>query len=241
MNTVPILIPALRERKEDIHLLFRKFASDFATKYRMPVIKLNTEAEELLINYYWPGNVRQLKNVAEQISVIEKNREIIKPTLVKYLPQNTTNQLPVLVKDINQTPEFSERELLYKILFDMRNDIVELKKLVVALLKNGGQMDSEFSNNNAHIIQKLYQEIHTDNSNETSVQINQPREQQIVDETPVSNAEVVEESLSIQEKEIDLIQKALKKHRGKRKNAAKELGISERTLYRKINEYNIQE
>lgn len=237
LNTVPIQVPPLRERKGDVHLLFRKFAADFAARYRMPSIKLDAGAENELINYHWPGNVRQLKNVTEQISVIEKVREINAETLLKYLPNNQPNQLPMLVKESGSPAEFSERDILYKVLFDMKKDLVDLKKIVVDLIENDSGLNQDFHPENAQIIKKLYQEV--GNNPETTIKLGVGGTIEKIEEIQESE-EVIEESLSLQEKEIDLIKKALEKHRGKRKNAARELGISERTLYRKINEYNIK-
>lgn len=242
LNTVPILIPALRERREDIFLLFRKFAADFANKYRMPLIKLNTEAEQLLTNYYWHGNVRQLKNVTEQISVIEKNREVSADILLKYLPNvaSTSNTLPALIKqESGANGEFSERELLYKVLFDMKKDLTDLKKLVFEMMQNDGHLNADINRNNEQFITKLYHDVHPGQQEKSIVQLHQPINTANSREV-ISHPVQIEESLSLQEKEIDLIKKALDKHRGKRKYAAKELGISERTLYRKINEYNIK-
>lgn len=241
LNTVPIAIPPLRDRKEDIYLLFRKFAADFAAKYRMPAIKLDMEAETALVNYYWHGNIRQLKNVTEQISVIEKNREINVKTLLKYLPPLPTSNFPMVMRGENVNAEFSERDLLYKVLFDMRKDVVDLKKLVIELIRNDGNLNNDFNKDNAPIINKFYQDVNATNT-EVGIQIRQPQHYHEPMEVPINigRDEIVEESLSIEEKEIDLIKKALEKHRGKRKIAAKELGISERTLYRKINEYNIK-
>ena len=236
LNTVPILLPALRERKEDIHLLFRKFAADFANKYRMPVIKLNAEAEQALINYYWHGNVRQLKNIAEQISIIEKNREINSETLVKYLPVHQGSVLPSLIKaDGGTTTEMSERDLLYKVLFDMKKDLNDLKKVVHDIIQfNQGNL-APLSNEDSQLINRIYEDSVLGIPTPSKVAIH-----------PTINASVakpivIEESLSLADKEKDMIIKALIKYKGKRKFAAKELGISERTLYRKINEYNIKD
>ncbi|MGZ4055173.1 MAG: sigma-54 interaction domain-containing protein, partial [Bacteroidia bacterium] len=237
LNTVPIIVPPLRERKQDIFLLFRKFAADFSSKYRMPTIKLDAEAEQLLTNYYFQGNVRQLKNITEQISVIEKQRDITADIMRSYLPQQQTSQLPMIVNNSAQGGnDFSERDLLYKVLFDMKKDLTDLKKIVVDLIDNDNQLNQDFHPENAQIIKKLYQEV---GSPETSIQLGYNNTSPIIktqEQIPVH--EVVEESLSLQEIEEDMIKKALTKHKGKRKNAAKELGISERTLYRKINEYN---
>jgi len=241
LNTVPIIIPPLRERKQDIYLLFRKFAADFSSKYRMPTIKLDADAEQILSNYYFQGNVRQLKNITEQISVIEKTRDINAETLVKYLPVNQTSQLPVLTNNSGgSNNDFSERDILYKVLFDMKKDLTDLKKVVVDLIENDNQMNHDFHPENATIIKKLYQDVGTP---ETTIQLGYNTSTPTVmnaNETNNSKIIEVEESLSLQEIEEDMIKKALTKHKGKRKNAAKELGISERTLYRKINEYNIK-
>ncbi len=241
LNTVPIIIPPLRERKQDIFLLFRKFASDFSAKYRMPTIKLNAEAEQLLTSYYFHGNVRQLKNITEQISVIERQREITADIMLAYLPQPQTSQLPMVMSGVTQSSgDFSERDLLYKVLFDMKKDLTDLKKIVVDLIENGTQMNRDFHQENESIIKKLYSELGApDNSihlgyNNQGSSIIKPKE-----ETPIKIV-VTEENLSLHEIEEDMIKKSLLKHKGKRKNAAKELGISERTLYRKINEYNIK-
>ncbi len=245
LNTVPIVLPALRERKEDIYLLFRKFAVDFAAKYRMPVIKLDTEAEQVLTAYYWQGNVRQLKNIAEQISIIEKNREINADTLLKYLPQHNASTLPSLIKtDASATGgnEFSERDLLYKVLFDMKKDLNDLKRVVRDIVQfNGGQV-KHISAEDLQVMNRMYDESEAAEGN-NGITIHQPAIINNPPGVPVKYNEpiVIEESLSLQDKEIDMIKKALQKHKGKRKYAAKELGISERTLYRKINEYHIKD
>jgi len=235
LNTVPIAIPSLKERNEDIYLLFRKFASDFAERYRMPTISLNDEAQIMLLNYEWPGNIRQLKNVTEQISIIEKNREINADTLHKYLPNYQEIKLPVIYKSVDQKTFSTEREILYKILFDMKNDMNDLKKLVLEIMQKGTDKTS-IQKNNAPLIQKLYKSIEPIANQESSdhLEIKRPENSNIQD-----TEEIIEESLSLEKKEIELIKKALEKHNGKRKYAANELGISERTLYRKIKEYNI--
>jgi transcriptional regulator with PAS, ATPase and Fis domain len=239
LNTVPIGIPPLRERKQDIHLLFRKFAADFSAKYRMPGIKLDNEAEQLLTNYYFQGNVRQLKNITEQISVIEKQREINGAIMRSYLPQNQVSQLPMVVNNSSQgqSQDFSERDILYKVLFDMKKDLVDLKKIVVDLIENDNQLNQDFHPDNEHLIKKLYQEV---GSPETPIQLGYNQTVPTMKQSEQIPVTVVEENLSLHEIEEDMIKKALTKHKGKRKNAAKELGISERTLYRKINEYNIK-
>ena len=239
LNTVPITVPPLRERKQDIFLLFRKFAADFSSKYRMPTIKLDSDAEQLLTNYYFQGNVRQLKNITEQISVIEKQRDITADIMRTYLPQQQTSQLPMIVSNSQQGGnDFTERDLLYKVLFDMKKDLTDLKKIVVDLIENDNQLNQDFHPENASIIKKLYQEVGTP---ETPIQLGYNTSTPIIKtQNQIPLHEVVEETLSLHEIEEDMIKKALTKHKGKRKNAAKELGISERTLYRKINEYNIK-
>lgn len=237
LNTVPIVVPPLRERKQDIHLPFRKFASDFSAKYRMPTIKLDVDAEQMLANYYWQGNVRQLKNITEQISVIEKTRDIKAETLAKYLPVQQTSQLPVLASQPQAQADFSERDILYKVLFEMKKDLMDLKKIVVDLIENDNQLNQDFHPENANLIKKLYQEVGTP---ESTIQLGYNSTSGPAVIKPETQVIEVEESLSLQEIEEDMIRKALTKHKGKRKNAARELGISERTLYRKINEYNIK-
>ncbi|HQK37221.1 MAG TPA: sigma-54 dependent transcriptional regulator [Bacteroidales bacterium] len=235
LNTVPIHIPPLRERVEDIPLLFRKFATDFAERYRMPPITMEPEAMEMLQNYEWPGNIRQLKNVTEQISVIEHNRVIDKNTLKRYLPDYVDVKLPAIFRSDDARSFASEREILYKVLFDMKNDVNDLKKLVLEMIKSG-KADEGVMENNAQIIKKLYNTA--DNvlgSNFRPTIEVAPEGAAIIQDTE----EIVEENLSLAHKEMELIKKALEKHNGKRRNAAQELGISERTLYRKIKEYNL--
>ena len=238
LNTVPIIIPPLRERKQDIFLLFRKFASDFSSKYRMPTIKLDAEAEQLLTNYYFHGNVRQLKNITEQISVIEKQRDITAAIMRVYLPQQQTAQLPMVMGNTNQgNNDFSERDLLYKVLFDMKKDLTDLKKIVVDLIERDNQLNQDFHPKNESILKKLYQEVGTP---ETTIQLGYNTTAPVIKSQESTPHDVIEETLSLQEIEKGMIKKALTKHKGKRKNAAKELGISERTLYRKINEYSVK-
>ncbi len=236
LNTVPIYIPPLRQRPDDIYLLFRKFASDFADKYRMPPIRLDEDAKQLLVSYNWPGNVRQLKNITEQISIIEQNRDITANMLKSYLPVSGTAQLPAIFKSSSEKTFGSEREILYQVLFDMKRDMNDLKKLVLDLMHEREEIP--VPEENAHIIRKLYQndniELVTEKKPSQPIQIDNFNKEDILD-----TEEFVEESLSLEDKEIELIQKALEKHNGKRKLAAQELGISERTLYRKIKEYNI--
>jgi transcriptional regulator with PAS, ATPase and Fis domain len=236
LNSVPIAVPALRERKEDIILLFRKFASDFAEKYRMPVLELDEEARQILMNYRWTGNIRQLKNFTEQISIIERNRNVSAATLQRYLPETTRRDLPVLFKDAHKGSDMSERELLYKILFDMRRDITDLKKLVGEIIGHD-EVASHFNASTDHHPENLLGLAHT--AQDVNRVVVHDRTHSVDDETFV-HGEIMEESLSIQERELELIRRALDKHEGRRRNAAKELGISERTLYRKIREYGIK-
>jgi transcriptional regulator with PAS, ATPase and Fis domain len=240
LNTVPIRIPALRERDEDIFLLFRKFAVDFAEKYRMPAIRLDSEAKNVLLNYSWPGNVRQLKNITEQISIIEREREIIALTLRNYLPEYGGAKLPAVIKKDEDKSFSSEREILYKILFDMKSDMNDLKKLVFDLLRRG-ETDVTFQETNSRVIKNLFRETNGEESVPSST------DAPSVDFSPHQNRndiqdteEIFEESLSLADKEVEMIKKALEKYNGKRKIAANELGISERTLYRKIKEYGIE-
>jgi len=237
LNTVPIYIPPLRERKEDIVLLFRKFASDFAEKYRMPAIQLDEEAQKIIENYKWPGNVRQLKNITEQISIIESHRIVDSHILLKYLPKNQTSELPVLFKIDKGTSELSERDILYKVLFDMKKDINELKKIVFDLMENNNT--SSNVKDNSHIIKNQYDGFEHVVNPETNIRIH-PKTNETVSE-PIEESEVIEESFSLQKKEEDMIRKALEKHKGRRKNASIDLGVSERTLYRKIKEYGIEQ
>lgn len=241
LNTVPIHLPPLRERKEDIHLLFRKFSADFAAKYRMPTIVLEQDAVDLITNYRWPGNIRQLKNVAEQISVIENSRNITAETIIKYLPTNKTSNLPALYDGADKS-ELSERDILYKVLFDLKSDVIELKKLVFGIINNqdAATIDTENKSNLLKSMQQLYAKTeHIAADNTEQEQVYKP---QIIRQQPdniTQHEEVLEESLSLADKEKEFIIKALEKYNGKRKNAATELGISERTLYRKIKEYNL--
>jgi transcriptional regulator with PAS, ATPase and Fis domain len=238
LNTVPIYVPPLRERKDDIHLLFRKFAADFAEKYRMPSLHLSSEAVSLLINYRWNGNIRQLKNITEQISIIEKNRDIDGLNMQKYLPRSGVSDLPVLYKKENEKENLSERDILYKVLFDMKKDINDLKKVVVDILQSS-ESSEKAQDTNSRLIKQLYQDV-SESGDDISKIVIQERTENGFNEEPIQPSEVLEESLSIEKKEIDLIKRALEKHKGRRKIAAEELGISERTLYRKIKEYNIK-
>lgn len=246
LSTVPISLPPLRERGDDIHLLFRKFASDFSEKYRMPTVRLTMDAVALINHYQWPGNIRQLRNVVEQISIIETERELDATILQQYLtpiqPKSTMLSTTESMESIN------ERELMYKFLFDMKKDLTELKKLVVEIINKGDKF--AVSGEQVELINRLYNDIETPLLEPTKLIAPTTSDvllpQEVIDATQqVDDAfevhEVVEESLSLEDQEKDLIKKALEKHRGRRKNAAQELGISERTLYRKIKEYNLSE
>lgn len=241
LNIIPVSLPPLRDRKEDIHLIFRKFASDFADKYKMPSIKLTPDAVELLNNYSWPGNIRQLRNLVEQISVIETEREINAIKLNSYLPR--VESTSPLVIDKKENESFSERELMYKFLFDMKKDLGELKKLVIDLVGQNGEIS--LNKDQSATINRIYKEINTGNpgtlllSNSENTNHSEPTFQN--DTFDIEAHEEVEESLSLEDREKELIKKALEKHKGKRKYASEELGISERTLYRKIKEYNLSE
>jgi transcriptional regulator with PAS, ATPase and Fis domain len=234
LNQVPVFLPPLRERKEDIALLFAKFTTDFAERYKMPVLELTPEAREMLINYSWPGNIRQLKNITEQINVLEQDRLITAQTLTYYLPhEDFGNRGMMVTGGASAQNNFSEREILYKVLFDMKNDLNDLKKLVGGMMQSG--VDFAHDAGNAELIQRVFANDHqpvvnSHNAPSTGV-IRLPQAAEPVIE--------VEETLSLQNSERELIEKALKKHRNKRKYAAEELGISERTLYRKIKEYNL--
>ena len=255
LNTVQIDMPALRDRKGDIHLLFRKFAIDFAEKYRMPELSLSDDGVKYLENYSFPGNVRQLRNLVEQMTVVEQNRELNSTKLAEYIPMQ--ENLPAVVNKGGNTvsnSEFhSEREIMYKILFDMRNDLNDLKSLTSELIKNRGQ--EEFSNQEKNLIQRIYTPetqqssnpnslLYFENGNGSGIQhptiISTPND----DYEDVEDIEVEEaqpETLSLQNNERELIVKALEKHKGRRNKAAGELGISQRTLYRKIKQYNLED
>jgi len=240
LNTVPIKIPALRDRGEDIFLLFRKFAVDFAEKYRMPAIRLDSEAKNILLNYSWPGNVRQLKNITEQISIIESEREIVALNLRNYLPDYGGIKLPAVIKKDEDKSFSSEREILYKILFDMKSDMNDLKKLVLDLIRHG-EMDDSFHETNSRVLKNLFSEVKEDTGahNKTQTPPGEFTSHQNINNIQ-DTEEIIEESLSLADKEVEMIKKALEKYNGKRKMAATELGISERTLYRKIKEYGIE-
>lgn len=240
LSTVDIMLPPLRERKEDIHILFRKFASDFAHKYKMPPIKLEEQAVNYLIKYRWSGNIRQLRNVAEQISVLETNRDISLQTLMSYLPAEGSN-LPSVIGKKSENDFSTERDILYKVLFDMKSDLNDLKKLTLELMKNGAKVQDI----NPTLIQKVYgnkdeSEIPFEEAPRTAVIANDIADD-FEDEEEYIFADTIEEedSLRLDQKEIELIKKALERNKGKRKAAADELGISERTLYRKIKQFDL--
>lgn len=253
LSTVEIMLPPLRERKDDIHLLFRKFSSDFAHKYKMPPIKLDDDAVALLQKFRWGGNIRQLRNAAEQISVLEPNRNISLATLRSYLPEEGTN-LPAVVRDKKPESDFAtERDILYKVLFDMKSDLNDLKKLTMELMQNGNT--NKVQESNKGLIQKIYgsqeeslREFEDLPRTEVFAPQKTNRQEPAVaeqydddDDDHYLFAETVEEeeTLRLDEKEIELIKKALERNKGKRKAAADELGISERTLYRKIKQYDL--
>lgn|SRR5690606_21389945 len=253
LSTVEIALPPLRERGEDIHLLFRKFSSDFAHKYKMPPIKLTPDAAEYLMHYRWGGNIRQLRNIAEQISVIETNRDINLKTMQGYLPERNA-QLPSLIETKKSESDFSnEREILYKVLFDMKADLTDLRKLTLELMNNSNS--TQVQETNKSLIQRIYSQNdeaqikQTNRSiplNEHASAVKNNHQTELIDDEDENEdnyliAETIdeEETLKLEEKEIQLIKKALERNSGKRKAAADELGISERTLYRKIKQYDL--
>jgi len=240
LSTVPIRVPALHDRPEDIHLLFRKSAADFATKYRTGSVQLDDDARQLLMNYPWPGNVRELKNIAEQISVLAKDKQISAKELNTYLQPFSNNRSPVLASGHTQSSDFSnEREILYKLFFDMKRDVTELKKMFLEVLQNPNvaAQNSTLINElqdlrNGDTLQPVLLQPTLHNAVQTPITLNPVKD--------IQDHVVVEESLNILDKEKELIIKALKKHKNKRKDAALDLGISERTLYRKLKEYDIE-
>jgi transcriptional regulator with PAS, ATPase and Fis domain len=245
LSTVDILLPPLRDRKEDIHLLFRKFAADFAHKYKMPSLKLDDGAIQVLQKFRWSGNIRQLRNVAEQLSVLETNRDITALALESYLPSEGSN-LPSVIKNKKEDSDFStERDILYKVLFDMKSDLNDLKKLTLELMKNGSAKAQDI---NPNLIQKIYgnkendSEIEFEEEPRTALIANQNKEDRYEENNEnYLFAETIEEEevLRLEQKEIEMIKKSLEKNKGKRKAAADELGISERTLYRKIKQFDL--
>jgi transcriptional regulator with PAS, ATPase and Fis domain len=247
LSTVDINLPPLRDRQDDIHLLFRKFASDFALKYKMPTIKLTDEAIAILLKFRWSGNIRQLRNVAEQISVLEQNRVISADALRSYLPTQGAN-LPAVINNTKSEGDFSsEREILYKVLFDMKADLNDLKKLTLELMKTESTKDVQ--KDNEGLINKIYGETTASNKYENTVvddlhvlsipQNQEPQSTQSSDKYHFAEEIQEEETLSLHDKELELIKKSLERHSGKRKLAADELGISERTLYRKIKQFDL--
>lgn len=247
LNTVPIQIPPLRERGEDVVLLFRKFASDFAEKYHMPPLQLTEDARQMLMAYTWPGNVRQLKNITEQISIIEANREINADILRNYLPENNAQRLPALLGNKESKGFGSEREILYQVLFDMRQDVTELKKLVHEIMTKraatgaGSGIKSSYytSPSQPQLVTPATVEPNVTTIIHSAVQPATPLSSSVNDDDIQDTEEYVEESLALDDVEKDMIRKALEKHHGKRKSAAQDLNISERTLYRKIKEYGL--
>lgn len=247
LNTVPIQIPPLRERGEDVVLLFRKFASDFAEKYHMPPLQLTEDARQMLMAYTWPGNVRQLKNITEQISIIEADREINADILKNYLPENNAQRLPALLGNKESKGFGSEREILYQVLFDMRQDVTELKKLVHEIMTKraatgaGSGIKSSYytSPSQPQLVTPATVEPNVTTIIHSAVQPATPLSSSVNDDDIQDTEEYVEESLALDDVEKDMIRKALEKHHGKRKSAAQDLNISERTLYRKIKEYGL--
>lgn len=264
LNTMRIELPALRDRGQDIHLLFRKFASDFAGKYNIPAIRLSPDAVELIMRYNWPGNIRQLRNVVEQLSVLQEERMIDALALKEFLPNYKSASKSIMLADQKGQENYDERELLYKVLFDMKKDLSELKKLTLDLMKQG--YNADFVADNAHLIQKLNQDIQAESQPSSQIlQLQEPKVEDYdfnlsstttytptvsspVSDTPapieinpieVEDVNSEEEPLSLQDMEIKMIKRALEKYKGKRKEAAKELDISERTLYRKIKQYDL--
>ncbi|HMG69184.1 MAG TPA: helix-turn-helix domain-containing protein, partial [Chitinophagaceae bacterium] len=229
--------PALHDRKDDIILLFRKFATDFAEKYKTVPVQLEEDAKNLLINYSWPGNVRELKNIAEQISVLSQDKQISGREIAKFLPEHS-NRLPVLANMNGQgAHEFAnEREILYKLFFDMKKDVTELKRMFVEILQNPGMVSQ-----NQNLVNQLKELKNQEFGQPVTQQTLQPAQPVLMGHNDIHEHVEVEESLNIMDKERELIIKALKKHKGKRKDAALDLGISERTLYRKLKEYDIEE
>jgi DNA-binding NtrC family response regulator len=239
LNTVPIRVPALRDRKEDIPLLFRKFAVDFAERYKTAPVQLDDDARTMVMNYPFPGNIRELKNIAEQISVLSTDKQVTAKEITKFLPENSSNRLPVLAHtNGHDSHEFNnEREILYKLFFDMKRDVTELKKLFFEVMQN-----PSMASQNPNVLNQVKELQTHEMSQPVLVTSGIPSPQPVVvHHNDIHEHEEVEESLNIMDKEKELIIKALKKHRGKRKDAAMDLGISERTLYRKLKEYDIDQ
>jgi transcriptional regulator with PAS, ATPase and Fis domain len=247
LNTVPIRVPSLRDRKEDIPLLFRKFVVDFSDKYKTKPIFLDADARDLLTQYPWPGNVRELKNIAEQISVLSKSETINAITLAEFLPQAHVNKVPMITGNTPVGEFANEREILYKLFFDMKKDVNELKKMFVEILQNPSLGGQNVHFNRESILNELKDDLSPVPTSvgpiihHPSNQITHPNQQPVIIDNEQQGMYEVDESLNIMDKEKELILKALKKHRGRRKDASTDLGISERTLYRKIKEYDIEE
>ena len=246
LNTVPIRVPSLRERKEDIILLFRKFAVDFAERYRTSPIQLTEEAKAMMLNYPWPGNVRELKNIAEQISVLAEDKSISGKDLERFLPKNSTNNLPILVgsgpMSTGQNEFMNERDILYKLFFDLKKDVTEMKKMFLEIVQNPSNIPSV-----SHVMEESYlQDMpiarqHQDHHTLGNIIPVSSQPMLLTENREMQDTILVDESLNIMDKEKELIEKALRKHKGKRKDAASDLGISERTLYRKLKEYDIED
>lgn len=250
LNTVQIDMPALRERKGDIHLLFRKFAIDFAEKYRMPELVLSDDAVQYLENYPFPGNIRQLRNLVEQMTVVEQERSVNSVKLAEYIPMQT--QLPAVIQKgsgISSNEFNSEREIMYKILFDMRNDLNDLKSLTSELIKN--RENSDFSHQEKNLINRVFTPetqvqnpgsmLYFENQKQYQNSVISKADEDYEDVEDIEIEETKEDSLSLQNNERELIVRALDKHKGRRNKAADELGISQRTLYRKIKQYNLED
>ena len=241
LNTVPIRVPALKDRQEDIILLFRKFAADFAERYKTSSVQLDDEAKELLIHYPWPGNVRELKNIAEQISVLSEDKSITARQLRQFLPDHSASRMPVLAGSngsVSHAEFANEREILYKLFFDMKKDVTELKKMFVDILQNPQRAGAMAAYTKETLLGDYQQTEREKGVTSALVQASQPV---LINNNDIYDHEEIEESLNIMDKEKELIVKALKKHKGKRKDASSDLGISERTLYRKLKEYDINE
>lgn len=246
LNTVPIRVPSLRERKEDIILLFRKFAVDFAERYRTSPIQLTEEAKAMMLNYPWPGNVRELKNIAEQISVLAEDKSISGKDLDRFLPKNNVNNLPMLVgsgpMSTGQNEFMNERDILYKLFFDLKKDVTEMKKMFLEIVQNPSNIPSV-----SHVMEESYlQDLpiarqQQENITHGSIIPVSSQPMFLTENREMQDTILVDESLNIMDKEKELIEKALRKHKGKRKDAASDLGISERTLYRKLKEYDIED
>lgn len=246
LNTVPIRVPALKDRQEDIILLFRKFAADFAERYKTASVQLDDEAKELLIHYPWPGNVRELKNIAEQISVLSQDKTISSRQLSQFLPEYNNNRMPILASggaNVSHAEFANEREILYKLFFDMKKDVTELKKMFVEILQNPQRAAAAAAYTKESLMNDYHpQAVEREAPAVTTTQaLTSAAQPMLINHNDIYEHEEVEESLNIMDKEKELIVKALKKHKGKRKDAASDLGISERTLYRKLKEYDINE